>query len=120
LPLPFDGMRQCRYYLAIMRGVVHRAAFAVFQVFFQHRVAANVVVPYFFADALKIIFAIDEHRLPFGIVFRFFNFVIAYEEALADVKSAVRFHIETFGKEAFENDDHSIMEVFVAEMAMAS
>ena len=25
-----------------------------------------------------------------------------YEEALADVKSAIRFHIETFGKEAFD------------------
>ena len=25
-----------------------------------------------------------------------------YEEALADVKSAVRFHIETFGQDAFE------------------
>ena len=25
-----------------------------------------------------------------------------YEEALADVKSAIKFHIETFGKEAFE------------------
>ncbi len=24
-----------------------------------------------------------------------------YEEALADVKSAIRFHIETFGEEAF-------------------
>ena len=27
-----------------------------------------------------------------------------YEEALADVKSAIRFHIETFGEEAFEGD----------------
>ena len=25
-----------------------------------------------------------------------------YEEALADVKSAIRFHIETFGKDVFE------------------
>jgi predicted RNase H-like HicB family nuclease len=25
----------------------------------------------------------------------------SYEEALADVKSAIRFHIETFGNEAF-------------------
>ena len=25
----------------------------------------------------------------------------SYEEALADVRSAIRFHIETFGKEAF-------------------
>ncbi len=27
-----------------------------------------------------------------------------YEEALADVKSAIKFHIETFGEEAFESD----------------
>ena len=36
-----------------------------------------------------------------------------YEQALADVKSAVKFHIETFGKEAFESDD--VIEAFVAE-----
>ncbi|MGI8787234.1 MAG: type II toxin-antitoxin system HicB family antitoxin [Pyrinomonadaceae bacterium] len=29
----------------------------------------------------------------------------SYEEALADVKSAIRFHIETFGDEAFEADN---------------
>ena len=27
-----------------------------------------------------------------------------YEEALADVKSAVRFHVETFGPEVLENE----------------
>ncbi|MEN4007295.1 MAG: hypothetical protein PQ964_08085 [Methanobacteriaceae archaeon] len=26
-----------------------------------------------------------------------------YEEALADVKSAIKFHIETFGNEAYKN-----------------
>ena len=26
-----------------------------------------------------------------------------YEEALADVKSAIKFHIETFGQEALDN-----------------
>ena len=39
-----------------------------------------------------------------------------YEEALAEVKSAIRFHIETFGNDAFENDD--IMETFVAEVGI--
>jgi predicted RNase H-like HicB family nuclease len=28
----------------------------------------------------------------------------SYEEALADVKSAIRFHAETFGDEAFAQD----------------
>jgi predicted RNase H-like HicB family nuclease len=39
-----------------------------------------------------------------------------YEEALADVESAIQFHIETFGNDAFKNDD--IMETFVAEVAV--
>jgi len=37
-----------------------------------------------------------------------------YEEALTDVKSAIRFHIETFGKDAFEADS-DVLEAFVAE-----
>jgi len=39
-----------------------------------------------------------------------------YEEALAEIKSAIRFHIETFGSDAFESDE--IMETFVAEVAV--
>jgi predicted RNase H-like HicB family nuclease len=41
-----------------------------------------------------------------------------YEEALIDVKSAIRFHIETFGQDAFQNDD-AVLEVFVAETKVA-
>jgi predicted RNase H-like HicB family nuclease len=29
-----------------------------------------------------------------------------YEEALAEIKSAIRFHIETFGSDAFESDEN--------------
>ena len=39
-----------------------------------------------------------------------------YEEALADVKSAIKFHIDTFGKEAFENEE--VIETFVGEVAV--
>ncbi|MDI6888117.1 MAG: hypothetical protein QMC78_00260 [Methanocellales archaeon] len=39
-----------------------------------------------------------------------------YEEALADVKSAIKFHMETFGKEALETKE--IIETFVAEVAV--
>ncbi len=39
-----------------------------------------------------------------------------YEDALADVKSAIKFHIETFEKEAFETEE--IIETFVAEVAV--
>jgi len=41
-----------------------------------------------------------------------------YEEALADVKSAIRFHIETFGKEVIESES-PVLEVFVAEAGIA-
>jgi predicted RNase H-like HicB family nuclease len=37
-----------------------------------------------------------------------------YEEALADVKSAIRFHIETFGEDVLEVEP-PILEAFVAE-----
>ena len=41
-----------------------------------------------------------------------------YEEALADVKSAIHFHIETFGRDALE-DDSPVLEAFVAEAGVA-
>jgi predicted RNase H-like HicB family nuclease len=37
-----------------------------------------------------------------------------YEEALADAKSAIRFHIETFGRGVIE-DETPVLEAFVAE-----
>jgi len=36
-----------------------------------------------------------------------------YEDALNDVKSAIHFHIDTFGAEVFEEGD--VLEAFVAE-----
>lgn len=39
-----------------------------------------------------------------------------YEEALADVKSAIQFHIETFGRKSIELD--GITEIFVAEVVV--
>jgi predicted RNase H-like HicB family nuclease len=41
-----------------------------------------------------------------------------YEEALADVKSAIRFHMETFGPEAVEIDP-PILEAFIAEAGIS-
>jgi predicted RNase H-like HicB family nuclease len=40
-----------------------------------------------------------------------------YEEALNDVRSAILFHIETFGESVLETDP-SILEVFVAEASL--
>jgi len=41
-----------------------------------------------------------------------------YEEALNDVKSAITFHVETFGKEVFE-DEPAVLEAFIAEARVA-
>jgi predicted RNase H-like HicB family nuclease len=43
----------------------------------------------------------------------------SYDDALADVESAIRFHIEAFGKEVFESDS-PVLEVFVAETKVAA
>lgn len=39
-----------------------------------------------------------------------------YEDALYDVKSAIQFHIETFGREVIETNE--ISETFVAEVVV--
>ena len=41
------------------------------------------------------------------------------EEALADVKSAISFHIETFGPDVFD-DDPPVLEAFIAEAGVAA
>lgn len=40
-----------------------------------------------------------------------------YEDAVSDVKSAIRFHIETFGKEVLDVDP-PVLEAFVAEASV--
>lgn len=42
----------------------------------------------------------------------------SYEEALNDVKSAIAFHVETFGPGVLENDA-PVLEAFVAETGVA-
>lgn len=41
-----------------------------------------------------------------------------YDEALSDVKSAIRFHIKSFGKEVLVQDPR-VLEAFVAETRIA-
>lgn len=41
-----------------------------------------------------------------------------YESALADVKSAIAFHIETFGSEVFDTET-PVLEAFIAEAGIA-
>ncbi len=43
----------------------------------------------------------------------------SYEAALADVKSAIQFHIETFGADALD-DDSPVLEAFVAEAGIVA
>ena len=36
-----------------------------------------------------------------------------YDAAIADVKSAIRFHIDTFGDDVFEDDESPIIKAFI-------
>jgi predicted RNase H-like HicB family nuclease len=42
----------------------------------------------------------------------------SYEDALADVRSAIQFHFETFGPEALDADE-PVLEAFIAEARFA-
>jgi predicted RNase H-like HicB family nuclease len=42
-----------------------------------------------------------------------------YEEALADVKSAIQFHVETFGLDVVLDVEVPVLEAFVAEAGVA-
>jgi len=41
----------------------------------------------------------------------------SYEEAVSDVKSAIQFHIETFGKDVVELEP-PVLEAFIAEIGV--
>jgi predicted RNase H-like HicB family nuclease len=41
-----------------------------------------------------------------------------YEEALADVQSALRFHLETFGPDSLTAEEGPVLEAFVAEATL--
>lgn len=41
-----------------------------------------------------------------------------YEEALRDVQSAVKFHIETFGPQVLEDEDGPVLDAYLAEAAV--
>ncbi len=43
----------------------------------------------------------------------------SYEDAIADVKSAIRFHVETFGPEVFETES-PVLDAFIAEAEFAA
>ena len=41
-----------------------------------------------------------------------------FDEAVADITSAIKFHIETFGAEEFETEE-PLLDVFIAEAGVA-
>ena len=41
-----------------------------------------------------------------------------FDEAVADITSAIKFHIETFGAEEFETEE-PVLDVFIAEAGVA-
>jgi predicted RNase H-like HicB family nuclease len=41
-----------------------------------------------------------------------------YEEALSDVKSAIKFHLETFG-DAFSPDEPPVIDAFIVDASVA-
>ena len=43
----------------------------------------------------------------------------SYEEALADVKSAISFHIETFGRDALD-EESPVFEAFIVDTGVAA
>ena len=72
-------------------------------------------------DAVKII--IERHSdgyvaYPLGLRGVIVGQGDTYDEALADVRSAIAFHRESFGDSAFEEQD-DVLEAFVAETGIA-
>jgi predicted RNase H-like HicB family nuclease len=71
--------------------------------------------------ALKIV--VEKHRdgyvaYPLGLKGVVVGEGDSYEAALADVKSAIAFHIRTFGREAFD-DESVVVDAFIAEAEVA-
>jgi predicted RNase H-like HicB family nuclease len=42
------------------------------------------------------------------------------EDALADIKSAISFHIESFGDDAFDIEESPALEAFIVEVRVAA
>lgn len=69
-------------------------------------------------------FVVEKHRdgfvaYPLGLKGAVVGEGDSYDSALADARSAAAFHIESFGKEAFEDEDE-VMEAFIAEASLAT
>ena len=87
---------------------------------FQFEVADDII-----ARAMKKLkFVVEKHRdgyvaYPLGLKGAVVGQGQSYESALADAKSAAAFHIKSFGKEAFDDQD-DVMEAFVTEASLTA
>lgn len=82
----------------------------------------SVVVEFRIMNSLKII--IEKHSdgyvsYPIGLKGVVVGQGDTYDEALTDIKSAIKFHIDTFGEEIFDTES-PILEAFVAETQLAA
>jgi predicted RNase H-like HicB family nuclease len=73
-------------------------------------------------DSIKII--IEKHEdgyvsYPIGLKGVVVGQGDTYDEALDNIRSAIKFHIETFGEDAFE-DDSPVLEAYIAETSLAA
>jgi predicted RNase H-like HicB family nuclease len=72
----------------------------------------------------KLKFVVERHRdgyvaYPLGLKGAVVGQGESYESVLANAKSAAAFHIESFGKEAFDDQD-DVMEAFVTEASLTT
>ena len=72
----------------------------------------------------KLKFVVEKHHdgyvaYPLGLKGAVVGQGESSESALANAKSAAAFHVESFGKEAFEDQD-DVMEAFVTEASLTS
>jgi len=72
----------------------------------------------------KLKFVVEKHRdgyvaYPLGLKGAVVGPGESYESPLADAKSAAAFHIETFGKEAFD-EQSDVLDAFVTEASLTT
>ena len=102
----------------------------------QSRCKTNALLPIYFVYVIiaakdllfsrvvkTLKFIVEKHRdgyvaYPLGLKGAVVGQGESYEAALADAKSAAAFHIESFGKDAFDDQD-DVMEAFVTEASLA-
>lgn len=76
------------------------------------------------SDLTKLKIIIEKHRdgyvsYPLGLKGVVVGQGDTYEAAVADVESAISFHIETFGDDAFETDS-PVLEAFLDDAKLAA